>query len=178
MMTLLKHMFFVVSFLACAAPALPCDLPLTDAKDPSLEGLVRRARVIVRAKVDGLGDAMPKPASVPLSTVRFKVISRLKGTVKGEYIEFNGALIERDDDDGTPPFKPGDQPRSFDDCYAPEFVDGSEYLLLLGPDNGLLSDKGDLTPYWQPARATSERLSGEDDDPWLAFVTRAVRGRR
>jgi hypothetical protein len=49
-----------------------------------------------------------------------------------------------------------------------------EYLLVLGNDEGIFGQVGDLTPYWAPQAPTNERLIG-NDDPWLLWVIAAIK---
>lgn len=169
----------VAMMLTWAAPAWPCDVPAKfSAADPAPEAVIRRARTIVRVRAEGIGDATPRPAIFMAQTVRFRVLATLKGTVTTEEIEFNGVL-DPPDPDGTVPvaYTPGSAARTFETCYDPTYIEKAEYLLLLGPDEGLLSVEGDLTPYWEPTRPTNERVVG-DNDPWLLFVRQTVEKQR
>jgi hypothetical protein len=160
----------LISWLALVVPVLPCEL----VGSRSHEQLVSAATVIVRARAEGLGDGQGPQGVFALATrVRFRVLAVYKGVLESERLEFNGELQS-----ATKP----DRPTSYDfkrarsftpSCFNPSYLSGAEYLLLLGPDNGIYSRAGELTPYWGPQQPTNERVIGERD-PWLLWVLRAV----
>jgi hypothetical protein len=162
----------VVAILASTSMAWPCEMV-----GPSLtpEKLVQAARIVVRAKAERVGDTPARSGLFALPTqVHFRVMAVYKGTWDSDVMEFNGVLGAPKPNERPTPYDFG-RPRSFTpSCFNPAYVQGAEYLLLLGPDDGVYSEAGDLTPYWAGQHPTNERVLG-DDDPWLLFVTRAVR---
>ncbi len=99
--------------------------------------------------------------------VRFIVLETLKGKAIPAFFEFEGELYDRDDLNNEPvPYtwvRPGGRGG---DCYAHNYKQGRQYLLILGGEKG-------LSPYWRPMAATNEQLV-EVNDPWLAWVRKAL----
>jgi hypothetical protein len=140
----------------------------------SLEDLVRSAQVVVRARAERVADRPPTRGLFALATqVRFRVLTVYKGAIETDVIELNGVLQANAQDDPPVPYDFG-RPRSMTpSCFNPAYLQGAEYLLLLGPDFGIYSRAGDLTPYWAAQQPTNERVIG-DNDPWLLWVVRSL----
>jgi len=160
----------LIAWLALVTPALPCDAVGAG----SHAQLVQAAKVIVRARAERLADG-PGPQGVfALATqVRFRVLAIYKGALDSQTIEFNGVLgsAETPDRPVSYDFK---RPRSFTpSCFNPGYRAGADYLLFLGPDDGIYSRPGELTPYWAALQPTNERIIG-NSDPWLLWVLRAL----
>ncbi len=120
----------------------------------SPSGMAQNADIIVRATalqfIENRG-------------VKFKVTEVLKGNNVPTTIIIKGSLNKRDDfNRRAVPYwhvrSSGDG-----DCYAYEYKEGAEFLLLLK------KQKGELTPYWYPLAATNEQLSSKDEE-WVKWV--------
>jgi alpha-galactosidase len=165
----------MVLSVAIAVPAWPCSVigPL-----PSAEDLVRRAEVIVRARVDGLAEpGPPKVFGGDGRGVQFQILETLKGDVPVGPLRVEGMLEERDDpNDRSVPYdfvRPGGRSGN---CFALGYRSGAEYLLMLIRSNGAHSHGklGELTPYWAPLGPANEQLVDGPNDAWLAWVRRNV----
>jgi hypothetical protein len=175
MSALLRTCIATAFLVACAAPAWPCSVvgPL-----PSAQDLVSRAEVVVRVRAERLAD-LPGRAGLMAgrpTQVRFVVLDVLKGHLPTRTIEFNGALVERDDRNDHPvPYnfiRPGGRGGN---CFALEYRSGAEYLLLLARGkHPSFAQPDDLTPYWSPLGPTNEQLFGASD-PWLSWVRQQLR---
>jgi hypothetical protein len=164
--------FVVVAVLASTSTAWPCEMI---GGGRGLPELVRAARVVVRAKAERVGDRPARQGVFSLPTqVRFRVVAVYKGLLDSDVIEFNGVLGTAPGPDDRPVAYDFGKPRSFTpSCFNPGYLQGAEYLLLLGPDDGIYSQQGDLTPYWACQQPTNERIVG-DDDRWLLWVVRTL----
>jgi hypothetical protein len=162
------------AFLVWAGPAWPCSVvgPLPSALD-----LVSRAEVVVRVRAEGLADLPGRDGIVAGSAtqVRFVVLDVLKGRLTTRTIEFNGALVQRDDRNDRPVPYDSVRPGGHAGCFALEYRSGAEYLLLLARGkHPSYAQPDDLTPYWSPLGPTNEQLFSASD-PWLSWVAQRAR---
>jgi hypothetical protein len=164
----------MVLSLAIAVPAWPC----TAMESPSPEDLVRRAEVIVRARVEGLAEpGPPKVFGGDGRRVQFKVLEIVKGELLSGALGVEGRLETRDDPNDR------DVPYNFvrgggrsGNCFALGYRQGAEYLLMLRRSERDHSHgkAGELTPYWAALSPVNEQLMDGASDPWLAWVRKAV----
>lgn len=129
---------------ACSAPA-----------PPSPRSFVISADAIVRVTAVNL---------VKGKGVEFRVEEVLKGEGVPQKLIFNGSISERDDYNDRPvpyDFVRRDGRRGM--CFAYEYRQGAQFLLLLK------KQKGKLTPYWIPFAPANEQLRSADD-PWVVWV--------
>lgn len=175
-----RHAVLVAALLAVTAtPAWPCSVitPL-----PTAETLIRRAEVILRARVQGLASTPGKPdgsGDGSSTQVRFVVLDVLKGRLTSSTIEFNGELTESDDGNNhAVPYgfvRPGGRSGN---CYATTYRVGAEYLLMLRrQDHPSVAQPGVLTPYWAALSPTNEQLFDGVEDPWFVWSSRRARNR-
>ncbi len=129
---------------ACNTPAIPSLASYT----------VRNADVVVRATAIEF---------VENDGVRFRVEEVLRGEDVPSTFVFIGHLTSRDDFNNRP--VPYNHVRSSGDgpCYAYEYKQNVEYLLLLKRNDEI------LTPYWYPLAPTNEQLRSADDE-WIRWV--------
>jgi hypothetical protein len=132
---------------------------------------------VVRVRVQGLAESPGRDGIVAGSAtqVRFVVLNVLKGRLPTRTIEFNGALVERDDRNDRPVPYDSVRPGGHAGCFALDYRSGAEYLLLLARGkHPSYAQPDDLTPYWAPLGPTNEQLFGSSD-PWLSWVRQRVR---
>jgi hypothetical protein len=153
----------ILVWLLTAGVGYPC----TRTTVVSAREMLDNADVIVRARADG---ASPL-GGMSLNAVRFIVLEILKGDEQLTTLALPGRLVERDDfNDHEPPYRivrPGGREGS---CYAQEYRQGVEYLLLLKKVKGGFG----WTTRWYPLGPVNEQLRG-DDDPWLVWVLDRVK---
>jgi len=133
-----------------------------NAPEISPEGTVKGADVIVRAT---------PLESIENGEIKFKVLELLKGEYISSTLIIKGSLSKRDDYNKRPvPYwhvrSSGSAP-----CYAYEYKEGAEFLLLLKEQDGR------LTPYWYPLAPTNEQLRPGKDD-WLVWVQDFLRDQK
>ena len=127
---------------ACNAPPIPP------------EGTVKGASLIVRATpLEVLEDGL----------LKFKVLEVLKGEDAPSPLIIKGSLSKSDDYNERPVPYSHVRPSGSAPCYAREYKEGAEFLLMLKEQDGK------LTPYWYPLAPTNEQLR-PGEDAWLAWV--------
>lgn len=169
---LLLMVWMVAGFATTAWPCSVMGLP-------PAKTLIGYAEVIVRARAEALSSTPGRPGVMAESPtqVRFAVLEILKGALPAATIEFNGSLGNRDDRNDRPvPYefiRPGGRSGN---CFALEYRQGAEYLLLLRrtrhPSN---AQPDDLTPYWSALSPTNEQLFGGARDAWFVWVSQQLR---
>jgi hypothetical protein len=163
--------------LAFARPAWPCSVV---APSPKATQLVDRASVIVRARARGVSSEPGPPGSLASSStqVEFDVLAVLKGALAQASLRIEGTLSGHDDpNDASFPYRTVRPGGRGGNCFAMNYREGAEYLLLLRMADDLSHAKPtEPTPYWAPLSATNEQVSGADDR-WVAWVRRRVRSR-
>lgn len=131
--------------------------------------LVRNADVIVRVRASAVSDA-PGTSSTRMgaeSLVHLSVLEQLKGEALFA-IPVAGTLSDRPDVNDKPvPYGMVRRGGLGGGCYAHNYQQSGEYLLLLKKVDGK------LTPYWAALSATNEQINGEHD-PWVAWVRRQL----
>jgi hypothetical protein len=137
--------------------------------------LVQQARLIVRVRAEAIlpspRQTTPPDNDVP-APIRFTVLEVLKGTYGGSSLQVDGYFTEWDDwNETTVPYSFVRREGRHGNCYARQYRQGAEYLLIL---NESVSSPGALTPYWSPLAAVNEQVVGEAD-PWVVWVRRAAR---
>ena len=167
---------FAFSFAVLATPAYSCSVE----RIASSSELISRAEIIVRARAEGLAATKARVGILGIlsggtTQVRLRVLEVLKGTFPTTTIEVAGSVSEQDD--------PNDRPAPYDlvraggrrgNCFAVEYRQGAEYLLMLArASHPAYAAPDDLTPYWAPLAATNEQVFGADD-PWLVWVRSAL----
>ena len=106
------------------------------------------------------------------TSVKFVVLETLKGQAPLGAIELEGELTVGDDFNNRPvPYDFVRKAGRSGNCYAFQYKQGAEYLLICRIRNGL------LTPHWAPMAATNEQLTGPDDD-WLGWVRQQLASSR
>lgn len=112
-------------------------------------------------------DAIVRVTAVRLARgkgVEFRVEEVLKGEDFPQRLIFNGSISERDDYNDRPvPYDFVRLDGRGGMCFAYEYRQGAQYLLLLK------KQKGTLTPYWIPFAPANEQLRSADD-PWVVWV--------
>jgi len=171
-----KTFSWVVVLIFCAVPAYPCSV----IRIPSPSELVKNADRIVLVQAEGLatepGSSAPSgPLASSKTQIRFRVIEVLKGATPGATITFNGSLSDHDDRNDRPaPYDFVRPDGRHGNCFALEYRQGAQYLLLLKRSSEDAYAQPDvLTPYWAPLAPTNEQVFGAPD-PWLAWVRKAV----
>jgi hypothetical protein len=170
----LRISLIVAVAIGCSAsPGIACSV--SEIATPT--ELLRRAEVIVRARAERLSDEPGQDGTLAGSRtqVLFAVLEVLKGPPMGSTIEFNGSLGGRDDpNDHAVPYtfvRPGGRAGN---CFALEYRQGSEYLLMLAREPHAAYAQGNrLTPYWGPLAPTNEQVFGPGD-PWLTWVKKQL----
>jgi hypothetical protein len=173
-MFVLRISLIVALAIGCSAsPGIACSG--TGIATPT--ELLQRADVIIRARAERLSDQPGQGGTLAGSRtqVLFTVLEVLKGPPMASTIEFNGGLVGRDDpNDHAVPYtfvRPGGRSGN---CFALEYRQGGEYLLLLAREAHVAYAQGNrLTPYWAPLAATNEQVFGPGD-PWLAWVKKQL----
>ena len=164
-----KLLWVLVGAVVSTMDAYPC----------SIEGgisnlkLVNDADMIVRATAveyaSPPSDTRFRTTGVPDSTIQFKVIERIRGTVTTDVI-LPGYLVARDDfNDQQPPYtfvRPSGRAGS---CFANSYRSGGQFLLFLKKN-----ERGQLTVNWYALAPVNEQLHS-DDDPWLIWVRKLAR---
>jgi hypothetical protein len=137
-----------------------------------IEEFVDGATVVVRARAERLDSLVlnrPATASRPETTytvpaIRFTVLETLRGTVPDEGLALVGTLVDRDDFNPLPvPYQMVRMAGQRGDCFASEYREDGEYLLLLR--EGWYG----LTTRWAALAPLNEQLRGSND-PWLDCV--------
>jgi len=173
-----KIFALVAVLVSCSTPAYPCSV----ARMRSPTELIKDADLIVLVQAEGLSAAPDSNAFGSMAgsqtQVRFRIIETFKGTSRGATIEFNGSWSDQDDRNDRPaPYdfvRPGGR---HGNCFALEYRQGAQYLLLLKRSSEKPYTQPDiLTPYWAPLAPTNEQVFGASD-PWVAWVRKAAAGR-
>lgn len=166
-----------VGILAIGAPAFPCSVagPL---RTPQV--LVERAALVVHARVEGVADVAGASESAEAESptrVRFRVLRILKGSFDGDELSFDGQVVAEDDWNDRPvPYdfvRPGGRRGN---CFARDYKQGAEYLLLLDEVGTETAGSSGWSPYWAALGPTNEQIAGSGD-PWLAWVARQIEGK-
>jgi hypothetical protein len=145
--------------------AYPCSLT----HDVSSTEMVKNADAIVRATA--VEYVKPPRRFFPVwtsgepdTTVRFKVLEVIRGTMPSELI-LPGYLGDSDDfNDHVPPYRfvrPGGRHGS---CYANTYRVGAQFLLILQKKTS-----GEFTVNWYGLGPVNEQLHSSSD-PWLLWV--------
>jgi hypothetical protein len=128
--------------------------------------LVQQADVIVRATADSYDKAPESDlwtTGLPESTVKFKVIEKLKGELT-EPLLIYGYLTDKDDYNELPvPYTFIRRGGRHGSCIASSYKEGADFLLFLKKRDGK------LTPYWRGLAPVNEQLRTSDDE-WLRWV--------
>lgn len=157
----------VLALVFETTPSLACSV-IGALKTP--QELVATADLIVRVRMDGVLQP-PATALGPhgFGTVRFRVLQTLKGTPPADQLLFEGERDAQGDRNDRPvPYdfvRPGGR---HGNCYALNYVQGAEYLLL-AKHIDVEGQPHELSIYWAPLAPTNEQVSGEDD-PWVRWV--------
>lgn len=150
-----------------SVPAWPCSV--VGGPTPP-EALVARADVIVRVSATGYGGAaVPSDPSIATpQVVAFNVLELIKGDPGSKVVTANGILVsDPDPNDRRVPYDFVRPQGRRGNCFALQYREGTQYLLLL-------KRRGDLlTPYWSALAPTNEELTGVKD-PWLLWVKALV----
>jgi hypothetical protein len=160
----------LIAFVAGGIDAQACSpaAPL-----PSPEELVQMAEVIVRAEAVSIERRRAR-FSEPYQgygPVTFQITEVLKGAPQSSTVTFVGYFEETDDrNDRAVPYDFVRRGGRRGNCYALNYRQGAEYLLLLkAADYSVHPPTSDQTPYWSPLTPTNEQLFG-GQDPWLVWV--------
>lgn len=171
----------IAAALICSAatPALPC----TVVGVVSPESLVERATLIVHARAERQ-TVMPGatsrlllpggPAFPSEGQIEFRVVRVLKGPLSpGDTVTLPGRVESRDDlNDGPVPYTFVRRGGRGGDCFASNYREAGDYLLLLNPSTN--PSAGPWTSRWSGLSPTNEQLRGPDD-PWLDWVGRQLK---
>src|SRR5262245_2486923 len=154
----MRRILSTITFAAvmAAAPSWACSPPVI--RIP--KDIVTSAQVIVRARAlseDNTSAEITSEVSSASRHVLFSIVSVLKRTINEQVIRIPGYLEERDDWNANLDSMPNRMSRPgfiVGSCYALNYRQGADYLLLLGPT----PQTGSLTPYWASLAATNEQL--------------------
>jgi hypothetical protein len=156
-----RSLFVVVLLVGLAAPALPCTII---GHAPTLDDIVRRADVIVRARAEGVAPSA--------GGVTFTILDVLKGRTSASSLDIDGSLVDGDDPNDHPvPYTFVRPAGRRGNCYALEYRAGAEYLLIL---KGGKKPASALTPYWSRLMPTNEQLIGGETDAWFVWMKRRL----
>jgi hypothetical protein len=157
---------FAVLLLAGSSNLDACSR--VDRPDP--EPMVDRADVIVRALATGYHVPPPEDGQLwdddfeLVSRIRFEVLEVLKGDGVPGQVDLSGILTDRDDpNDHPPPYEFVRPAGRRGNCWAYEYKQGGEFLLLLDRHDGGLSVN------WYALGAVNEQIEGPLD-PWVMWV--------
>jgi hypothetical protein len=129
---------------ACSAPS-----------PPSPRSFVISADAVVRVTAVALAEG---------KGVEFRVEEVLKGEGVPQTLILTGSISERDDYNDRPvPYDFVRRDGRGGTCFAYEYRQGAQFLLLLK------KQKGKLTPYWVPFAPANEQVRSADD-PWVVWV--------
>jgi hypothetical protein len=139
---------------------------------PDIRAFVDSADLIIRARAARL---MPRevtqPFGYPDTQIHFEMLEILKGDSVPKEVAIAGAFVDRDDFNRTAvPYRIVRHAGQRGDCYATEYKQNAEYLLLLRRKSGV------LTPYWAPLAPLNEQIQGPDD-PWVRWIRTEIRTR-
>jgi len=152
-----------------ARPVLSCQV-IGGPEAPA--SLVGHADVIAWVRAEGCSGKAEGPGTTGVATecqVRFRVLEVIKGKEPSATLGAKGYLTDDDDPNDVPVPYHFVRPRGRSgNCFAYQYKEGAEYLLMLR------WQEGRLTPYWAALAATNEQVRGHDD-PWLRWVRTAVR---
>jgi len=171
-LTLLAHAFAVVNLATSpAARAVPrfCSIEYADGSrwQPSVDNarqVARDADVIVRARAIRGDSVTVRGGSRPAGIVVFEVLEVIAGKSVPRPLKIYGQLSALDDfNRAAVPYPAVRASGQLGSCYAREYREGGEFLLLLKRDGT------ELTPYWAPLAPTNEQVHGADD-PWVTWV--------
>lgn len=159
--------------LAFAEIASPCSAEMTAPIE-----LVRRAEVIVKARVEALS---PHPGVNPVATlagsrtqVQFRIEAVLKGTISVARIAFNGWLESRDERNGGSVPYASARHSGDASCFPMGYRADGVYLLFLARSAHRAYAQPDaLTPYWAPLAPANEQVFGPND-AWEAWTRMQV----
>ena len=155
--------------LLLARPVLSCSV-VGGPEGPA--SLVAHADVIAWVRAEGCfgkGEAPADSGTTTACQVRFHVLEVLKGDEPVTTLDVNGELTDADDpNDGPVPYAFVRPQGRQGNCFALQYREGAEYLLLLQRRDQK------LTPYWSALAATNEQVYSAAD-PWLEWVRAEVR---
>ena len=158
-----------LAFLVSSVPT--SGYPCSAVRRPSANELVKDAEAIVLVRAEGLSGVKEfgTPTLATTGTqVRFRILEILKGEMPAATIELTGTLTSADDRNDRPvPYDFVRPAGRHGNCYALEYRQSAEYVLLLK------RQAGSLTPHWAPLAPTNEQVFGATD-PWLAWIRKAV----
>ena len=164
---LLLTVLLSVLLLAKASPTQACQI----IKSTPPEELVAQADVIVRATADSYDKAPEgnlRTKGLPESTVKFKIVEKLKGKVS-EPLLIYGYLSDKDDyNDVLVPYTFIRRGGRAGSCIANSYKEGADFLLFLKKQDGK------LTPYWSALMPVNEQLRSSDDE-WLLWVKKQLK---
>lgn len=140
--------------LGCVLIISPTNIKACSAPVISPDATVKSADVIVRAT----------PLEfVENERIKFKVLEVLKGNDVPSTLIIKGSLTKKDDYNERPIPYWHVRPSGSAPCYAYEYKEGAEFLLILKEQDGK------LTPYWYPLAPTNEQLRPVKD-AWFIWV--------
>jgi hypothetical protein len=149
-------------FLSYVLIISPTTVEACNAPVISPDASVKSADVIVRAA---------PIESIENEGVKFKILEVLKGSDVPSNLIIKGFLSKRDDYNERPVPYWHVRPSGSGLCYAYEYKEGAEFLLLLKEQDGK------LTPYWYPLAPTNEQLR-PGKDAWLVWVKDFLRSQK
>jgi hypothetical protein len=131
-------------------------------------------RVVARSAASGADDgagrcnAPTRRGTFRQAVVRFTPIEWLRGSVAADSLAFPGQFVDRDDfNSRSVPYQIVRRSGQRGLCFAMEYRQGAEYLLLLRRASTGLSIR------WMPLAPLNEQVRGHDD-PWVNWVRERV----